>query len=84
MGRFLRGFVLAGGFFAALVAAGCTQSGSPGGPGDKGALPPLKVTVATPIVKTVTKFTDVTGTLKSVERVEVRPQVSGYIDEVLF
>ena len=84
MGRLLRSLVLAGGFLGLLAAAGCTQGGSPGGPPAKGALPPLKVTVATPVVKTVTKFTDVTGTLKAVERVEVRPQVSGYIDEVLF
>ncbi len=84
MGRLLRSLVLAVGFLGTLAAAGCTQGGSPGGPPAKGALPPLKVTVATPVVRTVMKFTDVTGTLKAVERVEVRPQVSGYIDEVLF
>lgn len=84
MGRVVRGLGLATGFLGALAIAGCTQGSSPGGPGDKGALPPLKVTVATPLVKTITEFTDVTGTLKAIERVEVRPQVSGYIDKVLF
>jgi len=80
--------LLASGFLAAVGLAGCSQGGSPGGgpggPGGKGEGPALKVTVATPVVRTVTKYTDVTGTLKAVERVEVRPQVSGYIDEVLF
>lgn len=84
MGRLLRSLVLAGSFVGTLVAAGCTQGGSPGGPSAKGALPPLKVTVATPVVKTITEFTDVTGSLKAIERVEVRPQVTGYIDKVLF
>ena len=84
MGRVVRSLGLATGFFGALAAAGCTQGSSPGGPGDKGALPPLKVTVATPLVKTITEFTDATGTLKAIERVEVRAQVSGYIDKVLF
>ena len=84
MGRAARSVGLVVGFFGVLAVAGCTQSGSPGGPGDKAALPPLKVTVATPLVKTITEFTDVTGTLKAVERVEVRPQVSGYIEKVLF
>ena len=78
----LRGAVLAGGFLGALALVGCDKGASPGG--DKGPGAVLKVTVATPVVKTVTKFTDVTGTLKAVERIEVRPQVSGTIDEVLF
>ena len=81
----LRGVVLAGGFLGALAVVGCDKGASPGGPGgDKGPGSVLKVTVSTPVVKTVTKFTDVTGTLKAVERVEVRPQVSGTIEEVLF
>ncbi len=78
----LRGAVLAGGFLGALTLVGCDKGATPGG--DKGPGAVLKVTVATPVVKTVTKFTDVTGTLKAVERIEVRPQVSGTIDEVLF
>jgi len=85
MGRVVRSVVLAGGFLGVLVAAGCNRGESPGaGPGGKGPPTILKVTAATPVVKTVTKFTDVTGTLKAVERVEVRPQVSGYVEEVLF
>ena len=73
MGRVVRSVVLAGGFLGVLVAAGCNRGESPGaGPGGKGPPTILKVTAATPVVKTVTKFTDVTGTLKAVERVEVR------------
>jgi len=84
MARLLRSLVLAGSFVGTLAAVGCSQGGASGGPPAPGALPRLKVTVASPVVRAVTKFTDVTGTLKAVERVEVRPQVSGYIDAVLF
>ena len=75
--------------FAALpialaALAGCGESP----PGDakgksKDAGPPL-VTAATPLVKTVTQFTDVTGTLAAVKRVEIRPQVGGVVQKVLF
>ena len=70
---------------AAALAWGC----SPGKPGaDKkagkaGGGAPV-VTVATVLVKTVTQYTEVTGTFKAPKRVEIRPQVGGYIQEIRF
>jgi len=61
---------------------GCTMGPPPGA--SKKEMPPPQVTVAKPTVKTITQFTDVTGSLKARERVEVRPQVSGYIQKVHF
>jgi RND family efflux transporter MFP subunit len=77
---------LAGTFLAlTLAVVGCTRPSPPGGgQKSKGDAPLLKVTVAKPFVKTVTEFTDVTGSMKAVKRVEIRPQVSGYIKKVWF
>jgi RND family efflux transporter MFP subunit len=66
---------------AALVtAAGGCRRAPPPSP-DAG---PLVVTVATPLVDTVTLFTDLTGTIQAKETVQLRPRVSGYVLEVKF
>jgi RND family efflux transporter MFP subunit len=70
-------FALAAGL---ITAAGCHRTAASKG-GDTG---PLVVTVATPLVDTITLFTDLTGTLDAKETVEVRPRVSGYLLEVKF
>jgi RND family efflux transporter MFP subunit len=44
----------------------------------------LKVTVATPKVDKVTVFTDLTGSVAAPQSVQVRPRVSGFIQEVMF
>jgi RND family efflux transporter MFP subunit len=45
---------------------------------------PLKVTVAAPLVKTITEFTELTGTLAAVKTADVRARVSGYVLKVEF
>jgi RND family efflux transporter MFP subunit len=65
---------------AAAALAGCANRPPTGPTG--GELP--KVTAGHPLVKTITRFTDVTGTLAAVKTVDVRPQVSGYILSVNF
>jgi len=65
---------------AGLAAAGCSPR--PGaGPKDVG---PPKVTVARPVVQSVTEFTEFTGTLAAVKTADVRPRASGYVQKVLF
>ncbi|HKB01162.1 MAG TPA: biotin/lipoyl-binding protein, partial [Gemmataceae bacterium] len=63
-----------------LAAIGCSPR-TTGAPKDAG---PPKVTVAPPLVQSVTEFTDLTGTLAAVKTADVRPRVSGYIQAVLF
>ncbi len=46
--------------------------------------PPPPVTVAQPVIRTVTNFLDETGTTEAVDRVEIRARVRGFLDEVLF
>jgi RND family efflux transporter MFP subunit len=48
------------------------------------AQPPPPVTVATPIRKEVVEWDEYTGRTEAVESVEVRPRVSGYIDQISF
>ena len=46
--------------------------------------PPPMVTVAKPVAKKITDRAEYTGRLAAVERVDVRPRVSGYIVEIPF
>jgi multidrug efflux system membrane fusion protein len=46
--------------------------------------PPPQVTVAQVVSKPVTEFDEFTGRFEAIERVEVRPRVSGYISSVNF
>ena len=66
-------------FAAAVVAVGCSR---------RTAAPPEtgvpEVTVAKPLVKTVTQFTDLSGQLAPVKTADIRPQVSGPIVKVYF
>jgi membrane fusion protein, multidrug efflux system len=48
------------------------------------AAPPPQVTVAQVLSKPVTEFDDFTGRFEAIERVEIRPRVSGYISSVNF
>ncbi len=49
-----------------------------------GAPPPPKVTVATPVKRTLTDFDEYVGRFAAVDSVEVRARVSGYLDSVDF
>ncbi len=47
-------------------------------------MPPPQVTVAQVLQKQVTEFDEFTGRFEAIDRVEVRPRVSGYISSVNF
>src|SRR5246127_3374037 len=66
---------------AALGLSGCARNEA----AEQKAGPPLpQVTVAAAISRKVTEFDEFTGRFEAVERVEVRPRVSGYISSVNF
>jgi RND family efflux transporter MFP subunit len=48
------------------------------------AAPPPQVTVAQVLSKSVTEFDEFTGRFEAIDRVEIRPRVSGYISSVNF
>ena len=62
-----------------LVACNKAQSPGPGGPP-----PPPQVSVAAVIEKEVADWDEFTGRLEAVERVEIRPRISGYIEKIYF
>jgi RND family efflux transporter MFP subunit len=72
--------LLAAAPFAALLANGCARYVA----AQQQAAPPPQVTVAAALSRKVTEFDEFTGRFEAVERVEVRPRVSGYISSVNF
>lgn len=64
---------------AALVLAGCGRS-----PGDGQQFGPLPVTVVSPVVKEIQLWDEYVGRFEAVNRVEIRPRVSGYLEDVHF
>lgn len=62
-----------------LAACAKSQSQGPGGPP-----PPPQVSVAEVIEKEVNDWDEFTGRLEAVERVEIRPRISGYIEKIYF
>jgi multidrug efflux system membrane fusion protein len=64
-----------------LVAAGCSKKG---GAQQAPQMPPPKVTVAPVTQREVVEWEEFTGRTEAVETVEVRPRVSGHIQEVKF
>jgi multidrug efflux system membrane fusion protein len=65
----------------AAVLAGCGGSEAAANGAN---MPPPQVTVAQVISKSVTEFDEFTGRFEAIDRVEVRPRVSGYISSVNF
>ena len=65
---------------ASLVLAACGRSAAQG----QAAQPPPQVNVAQALARQVTESDEFTGRFEAVERVEVRPRVSGYIASVNF
>ena len=61
-----------------LMFAGCKRQVSPPPP------PPPTVTVAKPVSKKIVEHSEYTGRLAAIENVDVRPRVSGYINEIDF
>ena len=73
-------------FFALLLPipillAACGKSQSQGAAGMP---PPPLVSVAAVIEKDVNEWDEFTGRLEAVERVEIRPRISGYIEKIYF
>jgi multidrug efflux system membrane fusion protein len=66
----------------AAVLSACSQNGAAqaGGPGQQAP----QVTVAQVISKPVTEFDEFTGRFEAIDRVEVRPRVTGYISSINF
>ena len=69
---------------AALTLAGCGTNGAAQAAAAAAAMPPPQVDVAQVVSKQVTEFDEFTGRFEAVERVEIRPRVSGYIASVNF
>ena len=63
---------------AAMLATGCGHGGS------QQQMPPPHVTVAPVEQKDVVEWSEFTGRVQPIEAVDVRPRVSGYIQEVRF
>jgi len=62
------------------ILSGCARNEA----AEPNAAPLAQVTVAAAISRKVTEFDEFTGRFEAVERVEVRPRVSGYISSVHF
>lgn len=63
---------------AIILTAGCTKSAPPP------AMAPTAVTVAAVEQKNIVEWNEFTGRVEPVQSVEIRPRVSGYIQEVKF
>jgi multidrug efflux system membrane fusion protein len=72
----------------ALWATGLVHlpQGAPGAPtaAAQGAPPPVPVSVAKVMEKSVTEWDEFSGRVQAIDRVEIRPQISGLITEVHF
>src|SRR5579863_3723762 len=64
----------------ALTLAACARNEA----APSAAMPPPQVTVAQVVTRPVTEFDEFTGRFEAVERVELRPRVSGYIASIQF
>lgn len=62
------------------LLAGCAGEAAP----DAATAPPMEVSVATVAERDISEWDEYTGRLEAVESVEIRPQVSGYLQQVNF
>ncbi|MAX47187.1 MAG: efflux transporter periplasmic adaptor subunit, partial [Rhodospirillaceae bacterium] len=65
-----------------IVLSGCDDAQTDAQQG--AAPPPPTVTVATPLVKELIEFDEVTGRFEAVEDVIIRARVTGYVDSINF
>lgn len=65
--------------FLSLLLAGCS-----GGDQAQGGPPALPVTVAKPLVRDVTEWDDYVGRFEAIDKVDVRPRASGYLQRSHF
>lgn len=64
-----------------LLAAALAACGKAGGPPQ---MPPPAVNVAAVMQKDVTQWDEFTGRVEAVDRVEIRPRVTGYLEKIAF
>jgi multidrug efflux system membrane fusion protein len=67
-----------------VLAAGCDASGQSQAKGAQATPEPPQVTVSRPVTREIVEWDEYTGRFDSVQTVEVRARVSGYLDEVHF
>ena len=77
----LRACWLGGLLLTALAACG---GGENGPPGQSAGPPPASVNVATVVQRNVTEWDQFNGRVEAVHRVEIRPRVGGYLQQVHF
>jgi len=78
MSRFSHSAALAALIASAGLLVGCGQGQK------QAAAPPAKVTVATPVKRTIVDQDEYVGRFVAVDSVEIRSRVSGYLDQVHF
>lgn len=83
-GRFGRAWPGALALAVVVPLAGCGEGGDGGAQAARTEPPPPEVTVAKPLVQRLTEWDEFTGRFEPVQEVEVRPRVSGYVDEIHF
>ncbi|HTI70901.1 MAG TPA: efflux RND transporter periplasmic adaptor subunit [Candidatus Limnocylindria bacterium] len=69
---------------AAVLTTGCSHENANAAAAAPAAPPPPEVTVSKTVATEVTEYYDYTGRLDSVDVVEIRPRVSGYLQEIRF
>ena len=79
-----RWLLLVAALAASALAAGCDQPGATPQQQTKGPAALLSVTVSTPLRRQVVEWDEYTGRFDSIETVEIRARVSGYLNEVHF
>jgi multidrug efflux system membrane fusion protein len=77
-------FAAAGIAAALIAAAGCRSDAAQDAGQEQGPPPAPQVSVAEVVSKEVRNWDEFTGRVEAVESVEIRPRVSGYIDEVRY
>ena len=71
---------LATGLLMAAIATACSSQAEPGA----GMPPPPEVSVAQVLSKEVSRWDEFTGRVTAIETVELRPRVSGYVQQVAY
>ncbi|MGH7649870.1 MAG: efflux RND transporter periplasmic adaptor subunit [Gemmatimonadaceae bacterium] len=82
--RSRRTWIIAGAVVAILATIAATRAIGGRGSQQQGPPPAPQVTVAAAVGRPVTDWDEFTGHLESVDMVDVRPRVSGYVERVAF
>lgn len=69
---------------AALATAAATVWGAASAMAQSAAPPAIPVVVATPLSKKIATWDEFSGRLEAVQRVDVRPRISGFIEQIHF